>query len=364
MPMKPRFALLSSAVLLALASAPALAMQLGQIQVKSALNEPLVAEIPLKPDNLAELQGLTVGLASNQDFARAGLTRSGVDDLLRFQVVTDSSGSKVILVTSTQPITDPYLDFLLQVNTRQGKQVREFVVLLDPMIASPAPAVQAAPVASAPAAAPAPVPPPEAAAPPQPAVTRSPPPPATPQPAEPQSFPPPRPVVHQPLRFGPVPRGDTLYHIAQQLRPDSSVSINQMMLALKAANPDAFFKDNINNLKAGAILRIPARDDIDRISIARANAEVHRQYEDWRGTRARAATVVAGSAAQAASAPAAGREAAPESDRLTLVPPAGSGGSATSRPGVNGGTGNATVAGLKQQLETDRETLTSLQQSN
>src|SRR5690348_17723137 len=145
---------IASAALLAVAAAPAWALQLGQIQVKSALNQPLVAAIPLHPKTLSELDGLTVALASPEDFTRAGLQRTPTDQTLRFHVVSDNNGQKLILVTSTQPVSDPYLDFLLQVNTRQGKQVREFVVLLNPVIEAPAPAVQTAPVAEAPVATP------------------------------------------------------------------------------------------------------------------------------------------------------------------------------------------------------------------
>src|SRR5690348_11179997 len=189
------------AALLASAAAPAWALQLGQIQVKSALNQPLVAAIPLHPENLTELEGLTVGLAPAEDFARAGLQVTPTDQTLQFHVVTDNNGQKLILVTSTQPISDPYLDFLLQVNTREGKQVREFVVLLNPVIAAPAPGVQAAPVASAPAATPpaqpAQLPPSSAFAQPAPQPQARPPAaekPAAPPPAPPAPPPAPRPA--------------------------------------------------------------------------------------------------------------------------------------------------------------------------
>ncbi|MGH8147426.1 MAG: type IV pilus assembly protein FimV, partial [Rhodanobacteraceae bacterium] len=140
---------IACAALLATAATQAMALQLGQIQVKSALNQPLVAAIPLHPKNLTELEGLTVALAPASDFQRAGLKLTPTDQMLRFHVVTDNNGQKLILVTSSQPITNPYLDFLVQVNTRQARQVREFVVLLNPVIAAPTPAVQTAPVASA-----------------------------------------------------------------------------------------------------------------------------------------------------------------------------------------------------------------------
>ena len=367
---------IATVVLLAMATASAWALQFGQIQVKSALNQPLVASIPLHPKNLTELDGLTVGLASTDDFERAGLQRTPTDQTLRFRVVTDNNGQKLILVTSSQPVTDPYLDFLVQVNTRQGKQLREFVVLLNPVIASPAPAVQSALVAAPssqpaelpaqsefpqPAAQPAPKPQPNVRAQvaPKPRVATAPPPPPPPRPAPPPA------VAAQAGQGVSVHYGDTLYGIARDASQSSGASINQLMLALKSANPKAFFKDNINDLKTGAILRIPTRDEIDKTSLAEANAEVHRQYEAWRAAKPHLATVVEGSAAQAAArtAPQPG-PAAPASDHLALVPPTGEAKGVGNRPGVAGGTGSETVAGLQRQLQNAHGTLTSLDQSN
>jgi len=365
--MKSKFRIACAALLTA-TTLPALALQLGEIQVKSALNQPLVAAIPLLPKNLTELEGLTVGLAPSQDFARAGLQVTPTAQTLQFHIVTDNNGQKLILVTSTQPITDPYLDFLMQVDTREGKQVREFVVLLNPVIAAPAPAVQAAPVASTPSANAAATQPAELPAPsqfPQPQAQQTPaaPPAPTPQNQPQPAMPPPQP----PSLSGKidVQHGDTLYALARNAVQGSDVTADQMMLALKAANPDAFFKDNINNLKAGAILRIPTRDMVDQRSAVAAAAEVHRQYESWRAAKPHPATMVEGTAEQAAAnaAPKPGR-APPASDHLALAPPSGEAGGSNSRPGVAGGTGTATVAGLRQQLQANRDTLVSLNQAN
>lgn len=421
MPMKFKRPIVCIALLAA--AAPAWALQLGQIQVKSALDQPLVAAIPLHPKNLTELDGLTVSLAPAADFARAGLQLTPTDQTLQFHVVTDNNGQKLILVTSTEPVTDPYLDFLVQVNTREGRQVREFVVLLNPVIAAPAPEVQAAPVASAatpgaqqaaelpPASAfpqppPAPAPKPVVQPVPKPAAQTSPasrlrpaakpaaasearhaakpaknaaatkraaprPKPEVAPKPKPAAAPPPPPAAPPPapaLNAGGtirVERGDTLYHIATQQVPGTRATINQVMLALKATNPDAFFKDNINDLKAGAILRIPTRDEIDRTSVAQANAEVHRQYEAWRGVQPHPATVVEGTAAAAAAnaQPKPGNTGS-ASDHLTLVPPTGKNSGTSNRPGVAGGTGTETVSGLEQQLQNDSGALISLQQSN
>lgn len=359
---------IACAALLATTALPAMALQLGEIQVKSALNQPLVAAIPLHPKNLTELDGLTVGLAAAEDFARAGLALTPTDQTLRFHVVTDNNGQKLILVTSSQPVTDPYLDFLVQVNTREGKQVREFVVLLNPVIAAPAPAVETAPVASTPSTAASTAQPAELPAPsqfPQPAVKPQQTAPSPTQ-AQPQRHAAPAPSRNvQPSGQISVQRGDTLYRLAKQATEGTGANINQMMLALLAANPRAFFKDNINDLRAGAILRIPTRDEIDQRSVAAAAAEVHRQYEVWRAAKPHPATVVEGAAAQAAAnaAPKSGN-APPVSDHLTLVPPTGETGGTNNRPGVAGGTGTATVSGLRQQLQANRDTLISLNQSN
>ncbi|HEX6614049.1 MAG TPA: FimV/HubP family polar landmark protein [Rhodanobacteraceae bacterium] len=366
---------LTLAIALCLGSSQALALQLGQIRVKSALDERLVAEIPIQLDTLGEAKSLSVGLASDADFARAGLSRGGLEHL-RFSIVNDTTGHKLVLVTSDQAITDPYLDFLLEVNTAKGKQLREYTVLLDPVIASsPAPQVTAAPATAVPAT--------RSATPVAPAASQAAA--ATPPPAsmfaapvqQPRPAAAPAPAAHVPWSAVPAPAptqsragqyqvksGDTLYHIASETRPDAQVSVDQMMLALQRTNPDAFYRANINTLKSGAILRIPTRDAVNATSLAEARAQVHRQMEDWRGTAARKATTVVQGNSTAAEAAPAQAPATHAADRLALVPPAQGGGSAASRPGEKGGTGTAEIAGLKQQLATAKESLASLKQAN
>ncbi|HEU0278159.1 MAG TPA: FimV/HubP family polar landmark protein, partial [Rhodanobacteraceae bacterium] len=253
--MKSTFVAACLALLLAVAL-PAAALQLGQIEVKSALNQPLVAAIPLHPKNLTELEGLTVSLAPAADFQRAGLTLTPTDQSLRFHVTTDNNGQKLILVTSSRPVSDPYLDFLVEIDTHEGRQIREFVVLLNPVIGAPTPAVMPAPAG--------------AEAPPTAAAPSTAPPASTPATVPSLPAPPPRAQSTPAGADVTVASGDTLYRIAQQARAGSGVTLNQMMLALKAANPDAFFRNNINDLKAGSILRIPGRDAIDQVSVAAA----------------------------------------------------------------------------------------------
>ncbi len=85
--------------------------------------------------------------------------------------------------------------------------------------------------------------------------------------------------------YGPVKPGDTLGRIAKNIGLPAGVSFNQMLVALQRANRDAFFGNNIHQLKAGPILRIPDNNEIRTITPAEANQEVKVQTEDWRRRR-------------------------------------------------------------------------------
>jgi pilus assembly protein FimV len=330
---------LSILMALALASTQAAAVELGQAHVKSALGQPLLVEIPVTQATPAELQSLSAQLASNEDFAKAGGERPTIP--LTF-TVADVNGHKVIRITSSTSVDDPYLDLLVQVTSNGGSSVREFPILLDPpskveqAAASSAPVRHRAPAssASAPSNASTTTPRQTAAAPSQHAAPA--------------------------IRNGQytVERGQTLSHVAVETAL-AGVDKNQMMLALKAANPDAFYRDNINALKAGAVLRVPSHDDATAIAAAEAAATVRQQDSDWRnGTAGPAPVAVAtgGTRANASVAPTANSNA----DRLALVPPGSEGQSAGS--GSNGkGAGNAAI---RQELQRSQETLSSLEQQS
>ena len=87
--------------------------------------------------------------------------------------------------------------------------------------------------------------------------------------------------------YGPVTATDTLWRIAERFRPDETVSVQRLMLALREANPQAFSVQNVNALKVGAVLRIPTREEIGPDAKAEALAEVRRQYAAWDANRGR-----------------------------------------------------------------------------
>jgi len=131
---KSRKLLTAAAVSLALSSTASYALTLGDIEMRSALNQTMDAQIRLKPATPSELTGLRVQLASQDAFSRAGLNRSAALNDLKFQVDESLPGAPVIRVTSSRPVVEPFLNFLLEVDWSTGRMVREYTVLLDPPV--------------------------------------------------------------------------------------------------------------------------------------------------------------------------------------------------------------------------------------
>ena len=96
-------------------------------------------------------------------------------------------------------------------------------------------------------------------------------------------------------------RNETLWDIAKRVRPDSDISMQQMMIALLRANPEAFTANNINNLKAGATLQIPQRDEILSLDKTAASRETSRQYAEWQQGRGTAQPAAAETATETAT---------------------------------------------------------------
>jgi pilus assembly protein FimV len=412
---------LTLAVALGLASPALSAMGLGPLQVKSGLNRPLVAEIPIISATPAELEALDVRLASPEAFARIGLERPGeLTANLQFSVGENSRGQPVILVTTPGRFSEPLLNFLIEADWGKGAVTREYTALIDPPyiapavvrpLQAPATAVAAAPVLSAPAAEPEPsvadepapaVEPEVATTPdePSPAVEQAAPaaaePPAPtlvapvpvaeptpseevavaapepepesqataasepePAPAPAEPAPPPAPSMAtetRPDQIGPVAAGQTLWSIASQSRPTPAISVNQMMVALLRANPDAFIGDNVNRLRQGSVLRVPGEEEVSRLSAAQAAELVNRQAEAWRTPRAPVPqpAEVSAPAPDIASAP---RPSTPAPDRraarLEIVPPAGD----AARGAQSGAAAGAGGTELRAELVQAREDL-------
>ncbi|MCB1756769.1 MAG: hypothetical protein KDJ38_14695, partial [Gammaproteobacteria bacterium] len=122
------------AVSLALASSGAKALGLGDIEMHSALNQPLDAEILLHSVQPGELEELLVQLASREAFDRAGIERTSALTALKFSIDRKSDGTPFIKIGSNGPVVEPFLNFLLEVDWPKGRMVREYTILLDPPV--------------------------------------------------------------------------------------------------------------------------------------------------------------------------------------------------------------------------------------
>ena len=272
------------------------ALGLGEIETSSFLNQPLKAEIQVNSARPGEIDDLLISLASRDAFNKAGLERPAGLSKLKFKVDKSEDGQTArILVTTKTAIKEPFLSFLVEADWAKGRLLREFTVLLDPMSFAQQ-AVQAPQVtAEQPAT--------SKAAEMEPVASEST---STRQPvAESQGSPR---AIASPIATSSesssteqqvpyvadneylssaasvdqivVSKGDTLWGIAAQFKDDNH-SMAQVMLAMQMMNPDAFGKDNINNLKVGAVLRVPDMDVMDRLSKQEAYAQVLDQNGLW-----------------------------------------------------------------------------------
>jgi pilus assembly protein FimV len=112
---------------------PALAsaLGLGEITLHSALNQPLRADIALVDAAGLSEGDLSASLASPDDFSRSGVERVFFLNNLRFTPVL-RGGRSFIRVTSSKPVEEPFLNFLVQLNQPNGRLLREYTVLIDP----------------------------------------------------------------------------------------------------------------------------------------------------------------------------------------------------------------------------------------
>ena len=328
---------LAIAAATALTSEMAYALGLGEVTLKSALNQPLVAEIELlDAKSLAPGEVVPV-LASQADFNRAGVDRQYFLTDLTFTPVLRPDGKSVIRVSSTKPVREPYLNFLIEVLWPSGRLLREYTLLLDPPLYSPEIAAAVAPQLpiSMPAARTG-------------AVSQ-----AQPAPASEVSSGTPG---QQRDQYTVTPN-DRLWEIADRVRQGGTV--HQAMLAIQDLNPNAFIGANINRMKHGQVLRLPTAEQIASRTQAEAIRQVAEQNASWRsgpgapGTGARQLDATQRGTAGAAPTR------TEQGDNLRLVAPD----SGTSESGSESGDAEDTKA-LRDKLALTEESLDSSRREN
>ena len=285
---KKRATALAVASCLSLLPCLAEAAGIGKLTVLSGLGQPLRAELDIAASR-DELAGMTARLAPQDAFRQAGVDYASVLLDLRFAVDQRTNGQTVVKVTSAKPVNEPFLDFLVELNWPAGRLVREYTFLLDPpdvaVKQAARPVAEARIVETVQGGGQSE----------RPARVR----PAPRQPSEPKATAQPKKSDTSGTRL--VQQGDTLRKIAAETKYEG-VSLEQMLVGLFQKNPDAFIGNNINRLKAGAILGLPDKSAVESVTDNEAKKVYVAQASDWNAYRQKLAVNTAKSPAKEAGA--------------------------------------------------------------
>jgi pilus assembly protein FimV len=308
------------------ASGSSWALGLGRLNVQSALGEALRAEIDITSLSPEEESSLRVRIAPPESYRASGVDYNAVLPTTQVTVARRPDGRTYLRVQSDRAVQEPFVDVILELTWSSGRLVREYTLLLDPPQSRVAPPVMAqAPAAPQISAAPQPSTPAPAQA---PVVTApSAPPAATPRPAPaPRTAAAPRPSSAAPAGAPSgegeykVKEGDTLFRIAKN-NQRANVSLDQMLVALFRNNPNAFIGDNMNRLKAGAVLNVPSSEQANAVTTADAKEVIRAQSADFGKYRQTLAGNVPTMPAGQSSRQAAGKVQAAIDDRKQAATP-------------------------------------------
>jgi pilus assembly protein FimV len=297
-----------------------MAAGLGRLAVQSGLGEPLRAEIEIVNLQRGEAETLSTRIGSPDAFREAGVDYGVVVPQVRAALERRGDNRYVIRLSTLNPVEEPFIDLLVELNWASGRLVRQYTFLLDPAdYKGPQPIAAAPPAVAAPAPEAKPVEapkPPEVTA----AAPATPAPAPAPAPAEKPAAPT---LVAEPAATYEVKQGDTLGKIAAQYKPEG-VTAQQMLVALYRANEDAFINRNMNLLRSGRVLTIPDRAAAEAVAQPDANKIVNAQFQDFNEYRAKLgqAVATAPAPAQAPQQRATGRIVAKADDATAPAKPA------------------------------------------
>jgi len=276
---------IAAAVLLSVSASDANALALGRITVQSALGEPLRADIDIPEISAEELSSLRATIASPEAFRAAGFEFNPALTGITITLQRRPDGRHFLHLTSQRAVNDPFIDLILEANWASGRIVRDYTMLLDPPSLRPSAPPVAAQVTPRPSA-----PPATSTAPTQ----RAAPPPAAPVQAAPPQAAAPRiaaPTTPAPTGEGKqvtVKPGDTAGKIAAANK-SANVSLDQMLVALLRANPEAFIGGNVNRLKAGVVVEVPSAEEAGLVPSGEARQTLVVQSRDFNEFRRRLA---------------------------------------------------------------------------
>ncbi|WP_282955850.1 type IV pilus assembly protein FimV, partial [Fluoribacter gormanii] len=237
----------------------AFTLGLGEMKVESALDQPFLAEIELLDVHDISLSGIKVGLADLQSYQSLGIEHSEEVSSLFFDIRKNKQGKFVVEVHSTERMTDPYVQLIVDLIWPKGQIYKVYTVLLDP------PGYKLANTTA------------------QSGLTYQ------------RKFT----NYHQNTTgsnkiyhkvnhaeqkknavYGPTVFNENVWQIAQRYKTSEAI-LPQIVLAIVGANPEAFINGNLNGLKTGIRLNIPSYKDFQAVPADLATVEVMAHDKAW-----------------------------------------------------------------------------------
>ena len=256
------------------------ALQLGKIVVTSSQGQPLNAEIEMMLAPGEDASKLQTSLASKENYESQGIERLPIHNNISVELQKNERGLTVLKLKSTQPVPEPFLDLLIQVDSAKGRNYREYTVLLDP---PETPIIQQEKIV---------------------AVDKKDPPLMNDKKDTKES-------IEKEVKISPksleknkssdfsaksitVKSADTIYKIARENKLPG-ITTEQMVIGIFNLNELAFTNKNINGLEVGQKIVLPTKDDFMNLSHAKAMAEIKIQSAQWNKFSLKTAEAVAAS---------------------------------------------------------------------
>ena len=207
------------------------ALNLGDINSKSYLDERFKGSVPILYTTAEEASQLKVRLASSVIFRELGVDKFPILNSFSFKIKIASNGKPYVAIRSKQAIDLPFLSFVIEIYGAEGSIYQDYTVLLDPRsyVSSHVSNAQTNTTSVNPKR--------------SVSVTKK-----------------------HPKRVR-VQAGDSLSGIASSVKL-SQISNKRMARAIFLKNPRAFSGNNANKLKKGVTLKIPTLKEINKPQLA------------------------------------------------------------------------------------------------
>ena len=263
------------------------ALQLGKIVVTSSQGQPLNAEIEMMLTPGEDLSKLKTSLASKENYESQGIERLAIHNNISVELQKNEKGLTVLKLKSSQPVPDPFLDLLIQVDSAKGRNYREYTVLLDP---PETPIIQQEKIV---------------------AVDKTEPLPINEKKEVKESTDKDKTTFEKEIKNNlktleknkpadlssksiTVKPADTIYKIARENKIPG-ITTEQMVVGIFNLNELAFTNKNINGLEVGQRIALPTQDDFMDLTHAKAMAEIKIQSTQWNKYSTKTAEAVANS---------------------------------------------------------------------